>query len=394
MIRQDMNNRLHRTKKILRYITFTVIVVLLMSLSTDIGRSSIKAFLFIPQVISGAPRPLEYVTPSPSRESINFLTLNGQQAKADLYIPAGKNRHPAVVFFMGVIPPDSDDSRIIALAEGLARTGMIVMIPWLDTQYNNRIEESDIAKLVDAFIYLEDHPQVKRGEIGMGGICTGASMITIAAQDLRINERVKFINSFAGYYDASDFIVATMSETRFYDGNNDPWKPNRLTRRLIIDHLISNSHTKDRFIIDKVLEKGTWTEIEERQLSENGQAILTLLSKPTTKVAQEAIQNLSKENKDFLSRISPSTKISNMRADVLIMHDTFDTMVPSEESKRFVESLKPNTFVNDVYHTEFTLFQNAVQVHSESEQSISTLTFINQAWKLYKHMYNIMRLSH
>ena len=213
MIRQDMNNRLHRTKKILRYITFTVVVVLLMSLSTDIGRASIKAFLFIPQVISGAPRPLEYVTPSPSRESINFLTLNGQQAEADLYIPAGKNRHPAVVFFMGVIPPDSDDSRIIALAEGLARTGMIVMIPWLDTQYNNRIEESDIAKLVDAFIYLEDHPQVKRGEIGMGGICTGASMITIAAQDLRINERVKFINSFAGYYDASDFIVAYVRDT-------------------------------------------------------------------------------------------------------------------------------------------------------------------------------------
>ena len=151
---------------------------------------------------------------------------------------------------------------------------------------------------------------------------------------------------------------------------------------------------KDRSIIDKVLEKGTWTEIEARQLSENGKAILTLLSKPTTKVAQEAIQNLSKENKDFLSRISPSTKISNLRADVLIMHDTFDTMVPSEESKRFAESLRTNLFVNNVHHTEFTLFQNAVQVHSDSEQSISTFSFINQAWKLYKHMYNIMRLSH
>ena len=149
MIRQDMNNRLHRTKKLLRYTTFTVVVVLLMCLSTDIGRASIKAFLFIPQVISGAPRPLEYVTPSPSKESIIFLTRDGKQSKADLYIPAGKNSHPAVVFFMGVIPPDSDDSRIIALAEGLARTGMIVMIPWLDTQYNNRIEETDITKLVD-----------------------------------------------------------------------------------------------------------------------------------------------------------------------------------------------------------------------------------------------------
>lgn len=394
MISEDMNNRLHKSIKILRFITFTVIVILLMCLSTEIGRASLKAFLFLPQVISGLPRPLEYVTPSPSRETINFLTQDGQLAKADLYIPSGRNDHPAVVFFMGVIPPDSDDSRIVALAEGLARTGMIVMIPWLDTQYNNRIEEDDITKLVDAFIYLENHPRVQKEEIGMGGICTGASMITIAAQDVRINERVKFINSFAGYFDATDFIVSTMSETRFYDESNRLWKPNNLTRRLIINHLISNSVPKDRSIIDKILENGVWTEIEARQLSENGKAILTLLSKPNIIVAQQAIHNLSKENRDFLSRISPSTKISNLRADVLIMHDTFDTMVPSEESRRFAESLKTNSFVSDIYHTEFTLFQNAVQVHKESEQSISTLAFINQAWKLYKHMYNIMRLSH
>lgn len=394
MISEDMNNRLHKSIKILRFITFTVIVILLMCLSTELGRASLKAFLFLPQVISGLPRPLEYVTPSPSRETINFLTQDGQLAKADLYIPSGQNDHPAVVFFMGVIPPDSDDSRIVALAEGLARTGMIVMIPWLDTQYNNRIEEDDITKLVDAFIYLENHPRVQKEEIGMGGICTGASMITIAAQDVRINERVKFINSFAGYFDATDFIVSTMSETRFYDESNRLWKPNNLTRRLIINHLISNSVPKDRSIIDKILENGVWTEIEARQLSENGKAILTLLSKPNIIVAQQAIHNLSKENRDFLSRISPSTKISNLRADVLIMHDTFDTMVPSEESRRFAESLKTNSFVSDIYHTEFTLFQNAVQVHKESEQSISTLAFINQAWKLYKHMYNIMRLSH
>ena len=129
-------------------------------------------------------------------------------------------------------------------------------------------------------------------------------------------------------------------------------------------------------------------------MSKNGKAILTLISKPNADLARQAIHNLSKENRDFLSRISPSTKISNLRADVLIMHDTFDTMVPSEESRRFAESLKTNSFVSDIYHTEFTLFQNAVQVHKESEQSISTLAFINQAWKLYKHMYNIMRLSH
>ena len=142
-----------------------MVTILLLATSTLQGRAFVKSALFIPQVLPDIPiRPLEYVTKTPIREKITFTTLDADKASADLYLPKGENSHPAVVFFMGVVPPDRDESRIVALAEGLALTGMVVMIPWLETQHQNRIVEKDIESLVDAFIYLENHPRVKLGK--------------------------------------------------------------------------------------------------------------------------------------------------------------------------------------------------------------------------------------
>ena len=49
--------------------------------------------------------------------------------------------------------------------------------------------------------------------------------------------------------------------------------------------------------------------------------------------------------------------------------------------------------LRQIYHTEFSLFQNAVQVHTDETEKTSALNFIKQAFKLYKHMYKIMSLS-
>ena len=80
-----------------------------------------------------------------------------------------------------------------------------------------------------------------------------------------------------------------------------------------------------------------------------------------------------------------------LKADVLLMHDLHDRLVPAEESRRFAEEVRKQGV--EVYHTEFSLFQNAVQVHTDETNGTSVFNFIKQAFKLYKHMYKIMRLS-
>ena len=369
-----------------------MVTILLLATSTLQGRAFVKSALFIPQVLPNIPvRPLEYVTKTPVREKITFTTLDADKASADLYLPKGENSHPAVVFFMGVVPPDRDESRIVALAEGLARTGMGVMIPWLETQHQNRIVEKDIESLVDAFIYLENHPRVKLGKIGMGGICTGASMSIVASQDLRINDRVSFVNSFAGYYDAADFIVATAAKTRFDEVSSTRWNPDSLTQNLITTHIVDGTFDKDQVILNRIIKTGEWTQQDSDDLSSSGRAVLTLISGPNVDAAREAITSLNSRTTQFLENISPSTNIDNLKAEVLLMHDSSDKLVPPEESRRFAKAIESNG--RRVYHTEFSLFQRAVQVHMDDSKGLNTLDFLKQAGKLYIHMYNVMRLS-
>ena len=369
-----------------------MVTILLLTTSTLQGRAFVKSALFIPQVLPNIPvRPLEYVTKTPIREKITFTTLDADKASADLYLPKGENSHPAVVFFMGVVPPDRDESRIVALAEGLARTGMVVMIPWLETQHQNRIVEKDIESLVDAFIYLENHPRVKLGKIGMGGICTGASMSIVASQDLRINDRVSFVNSFAGYYDAADFIVATAAKTRFDEVSSIRWNPDSLTQNLITTHIVDGAFDKDQVILNRIIKTGEWTQQDSDDLSSSGRAVLTLISGPNVDAAREAITSLNSRTTQFLENISPSTNIGNLKAEVLLMHDSSDKLVPPEESRRFAKAIESNG--RRVYHTEFSLFQRAVQVHMDDSKGLNTLDFLKQAGKLYIHMYNVMRLS-
>ena len=369
-----------------------MVTILLLATSTLQGRAFVKSALFIPQVLPNIPvRPLEYVTKTPIREKITFTTLDADKASADLYLPKGENSHPAVVFFMGVVPPDRDESRIVALAEGLARTGMVVMIPWLETQHQNRIVEKDIDSLVDAFLYLENHPRVKLGKIGMGGICTGASMSIVASQDLRINDRVSFVNSFAGYYDAADFIVATAAKTRFDEVSSTRWNPDSLTQNLITTHIVDGAFDKDQVILNRILKTGEWTQQDSDDLSSSGRAVLTLISGPNVDAAREAITSLNSRTTQFLENISPSTNIGNLKAEVLLMHDSSDKLVPPEESRRFAKAIESNG--RRVYHTEFSLFQRAVQVHMDDSKGLNTLDFLKQAGKLYIHMYNVMRLS-
>ena len=65
------------------------------------------------------------------------------------------------------------------------------------------------------------------------------------------------------------------------------------------------------------------------------------------------------------------------------MHDREDALVPSEESRRFADSLARQ---GNVYHTEFSLFR-----HLDPTRAVSPPIYVKELWKLYLHMYNVLR---
>ena len=356
---------------------------------TPQGRAAARTTLFVPQVLPTLPVEIQpWVTLDPVVSEVRFQTQDGE-AVADLYAPHGDARNGAVLFFQGVVPGGRYDSRIVALADALARSGMVVMIPWLETQVREELVPEDIDSLVRGFQYLRSLDGVDPERVGMGGICVGASFVTVAAQDDRIREQVKFVNFLAGYYDISDLTRAIGSRSRFGKGYSAPWQPDSLTYEVFRYHLITGvSNVEDRKILAQVPRGGEVDKGAAEALTEEGRTVYRLLTGTTLEETDTLVEQLSPQTKELFRRVSPSTNIDKLSARALIMHDRADLLVPSEESRRMAEALSGR---GDVYHTEFSLFQKEIQLHVGETENLGLLDFAGEALKLYMHMYNIMR---
>ena len=379
-------------RRLIRLLKWTVIVfavfltvLVLVAVATPQGRTTVRTALFLPQILPGFPiKPMEWVTGSPSRQEVSFPLAAGNGV-ADLYVPSGEGKHSAVLLFLGVNPAGRDDKRIVGLAEGLARAGIAVMIPWSDTMTQRRIAVEEIDNLVMAFQYLRGLDIIDPDKVGMGGFCVGASLATVAAQDPRIAADVKFVNFFGGYYDARDLIRSVVTHSRYYGDVVEPWEPDSLSVEVVYSHLIEGvSDLEDRELLaSRFIAGNRETVVEIEALSPDARAVYALLTRPAPEDVDRLLGQLSPDSLAVLRTISPSTNIDQLQARVLIMHDREDDLVPAEESRRLADALPD---ANDPYYTEFSLFQ-----HLDPTKPVSPPVYVKELFKLFLHMYNIIR---
>ena len=145
----------------------------------------------------------------------------------------------------------------------------------------------------------------------------------------------------------------------------------------------------DRELLTRVfVDRGEWREEELESLSRPGRAVYEILEGGRREQVDALIADLPPGMMETLAEISPSTRIEDLKARVLIMHDRADRLVPSEESRRFADALGEDV---GTYHTEFSFFQSEVQVHVDGEEGVGFLGFVRESFKLYLHMYNVLR---
>ena len=366
--------------------TLTLLLVLFLNLVPQ-GRAVIRTVGLVLQVIPAVPvKPQEWFTDTPSREKINYPLPQGT-GLADIYrIPKG-SKSAAILFFLGVNPAGRDDPRVINLSAALARSGFVVMVPWSENMANKKVDPNDIDSLIHAFQYLSSLEYVDAKRVAMAGFCVGSSMVTVAAQDPRINDQVALVNHFSGYYNGRDFLKQIASKSSFYNGVVEPWKPSDLTFDVFVNHLIDNlENPTDRDLLSHAfLDADTTIHLSLESLTHQGQAVYRLLSGVTLEEAEDVMSQLPQKFLDDLDAISPSTNLSNLKARIFIMHDREDDAAPVEESRRLSDALRDR---NNVRYTEFSFFQ-----HVDPTGSLSPVTFIPEALKLYKHLYGIISLA-
>lgn len=361
-----------------------ILLVLFLGLTRQ-GRTAVKTALFVPQVVPAIPiKPQGWFVPEPLREEVYIPVAGGRTMPADLYrLPEGGKRG-AVLLFLGVNPAGRDDPRVVNLGQGLARAGFIVLIPWSETMTQLKIDTRELENLVYAFQYLRHLEYVDPERVGMGGFCVGASFVTVAAEDPRINEEVAFINFFGGYFNARDLVKQIASHTSFYDGIEEPWEPDSLTREVFTTHLIEGLDDEG----EKELLRGIFLEGREappgavEDLSPQGRTVYRLLSGVSLEEAEALLDQLPPRVLETLDIISPSRNLGRLKARVMIMHDREDSLVPSEESRRLADALRVR---GNFRHTEFSFFQ-----HMDPTRRVGFTTFLQEVVKLYLHLYGIL----
>ena len=387
-IRKRNVSKLSRKRKILKLlITAWIALALLVGVvglavaATPQGRAAARAFGFVAQVLPAVPvKPAEWFAAEPERIRIAY-PLRGGSGDADLYLPAGGGEHSAILLFLGINPAGRNDARVVNLAEALARTGVAVMAPWSDNMTQKRVAAEEIDDLVRAFQHLRAHDRVDGDRVGMAGFCVGASFLTAAAQDERINENVSVLNSFGGYYDAADLMAAVIARQRFYDGDVRAWQPDALSVEVTRLHLADTlTDAAERELLLQALADGG---AAPDGVSDEALAVYALLNAPDVETARRLMDGLPSDARDTLRRISPSSGIDRLRAKLLVMHDREDSLVPSEESRRLVEALPPDA---GVYYTEFSFFD-----HVDPSRPVGRIEFAREGAKLFLHMYRIMR---
>ena len=372
--------------------------------------------LFVLQVLKVPVKPQPWFTSRPVREEISYVRPDGLGVADVYYTPDGKRR-AALLVFLGANAAGRDDPDVVNFGNALSRAGFTVMFGWSPTMgQRNNIDPAEIENLVWAFQHLRSRDHVDPQRVGMAGFSVGGSFVMVAAADPRIRDDVAFVNSFGAYHDARDFFQQIASNSRFYNGQTEPWAVNDLTRRVFANEIIAAvPDPAERELLTRHFITGvgaaatgqategegesggksgaasgdaTVSEAELPGLSEQAAISRRLLEGTTPEEAEDLIDRMPADFRQGLQEISPSFHLGEVRARLLIMHDVSDPLIPVGESRRLVRSLKDQAGREDLRYTETEIFD-----HVRPGSAGGFWGLVKGASKLFLHMYDIIRLA-
>lgn len=192
-------------------ITIFVLIILVVAFYKVITAHTQALLLTLEQFPQIPIKPLNWLTPQPKHEIINFVNNGGEKVVADIFYPSTRfsrsGQIPAVIIAMGVKTSDKDRPIILGFAKTLARLEYVVMWP--------RLEELDrgISKMERPQTFISAVQYLKINKISFVGFSVGSSIALVAAEDPQINKDVNTFVFFGGYYDAFDYIDSLQGKT-------------------------------------------------------------------------------------------------------------------------------------------------------------------------------------
>ena len=354
----------------LRRVAIGALVVVLLLVAWKPTRVALQTAVLLPTLMDAGPQPLDWFSDEPQRSAVPYREVDGTHDLAELWLPSWASpdrRAGAMLLVFGVNNLGRNHPVIQRVAEGLARTGVAVLVPDSRTLLAGRLEVGEIDGVVRAFELLAARPEVDRERIGIVGFSVGGSLAILAARDGRIAPEVRWVNAFGAFADAGSYLasVSAHAYTSPDDGRAAAWTPSPLAREVYL-----------RFVLDQVADAGDRAALEDafgegirdggrvspdpglrgRLATDAGRAAHDLLTAGSLDEARAAEATLPADSVAFMGAISPVRHLEGLTARVHLMHETEDPHVPFVESRTLAGALEARGLLDG--YTEFRLFDH------------------------------------
>ncbi len=227
------------------------------------------------------------------------------------------------------------------MTRALARAGFVVLAPDFPRLRAFELTESDVRVVVDAVHALE---KTAPGPLGILGFSFGAGPALLAATDPKIRDRVALVGSFGGYWDLTHVIVFITTGWYEEDGQwrrgrqqeYNRWKLLRALTPYVTDP--EEQRPLQKLVELKLADPGADVNLEASRLGGSGRKLLALVGNGERERVPALLDALPQTIKDGLRRLSPASRISEVRARLLIAHGAQDESIPSTESIRLARA--------------------------------------------------------
>src|SRR5712691_5068417 len=319
------------------------------------ARVALQTLLLLPALFPSAPvDPLSLVTATPTREERSYPYASGR-VDASLFHANGNGQHGAIVLLLGAGDlPRSDLA--VHFAEALARLGVVTLVPESSGMLAERLTFDEVDAVRASVDLLRALPEVDAERIGLVGLSASGGLSIVAAGQPDLRDRVRFVNSFGSYADATSLLLDVLSRSIDVRGEIRVWQPEPRTVEVVANALSDAG-------------------VDDAQQQ-------TLLGGMTRTQAQQTIAAMPPSVGRRLAQVSPSAYLGQVHAHLYVMHDVDDSFIPFTESRDLV-ARAPRGVVER--YTEFSIFAHVIP-----DRPVPWQTFLPDLWRLFWHVHAVL----
>jgi dienelactone hydrolase len=355
----------------LRRIGIVLLMLAVLAVAWEPTRVAIQTAVLLPNLLDAGPKPLSLFSEVPQRTAVEYRpgTDGGAPELAELWLPAWASAEEpagAMLLVLGVNNVGRNHPVVERVADGLARTGVVVLVPDSRVLLEGRLEAGEVDGVVRAFELLAARPEVDPDRVGIVGFSVGGSLALLAAADPRIADEVQWVNAFGAFADAETYLAAVSAHAyRTDDGEEVAWTPSELAREIYLGFMLDQvADPGDRRALEDTLGDAVLAaerpppdeELRDSLETEAARTIHDLLTAGSLADAERAIAALPPPSLAFIDAISPARHAAGLRAEMHLMHETEDHHVPFVESRALASVYGEAGLLRS--HTEFRLFDH------------------------------------